>query len=101
MNKRTFIAATTLAISIIAPMQTEAANTYTVQSGDTLSKIATKYSISVTQLKEWNQLSRDQIYVGQQLIVSKATEMKKGAQPLTWFCLCSYQDFWLLQSDLR
>lgn len=79
MNKWTFIAATTFTISIIAPMQIEATNTYTVQAGDTLSKIAVKYAITVSQLKEWNQLSRDQIFVGQQLIVSKATEIKKGA----------------------
>lgn len=78
MNKWTFVAATTFTISLVAPLQTEATNTYTVQSGDTLSKIATKYSVSVSQLKEWNQLSRDQLSIGQQLIVSKAIEKKKG-----------------------
>lgn len=79
MNKWTFIVATTFTISLIAPMQIEATNTYTVQAGDTLSKIAGKYAITVSQLKEWNQLSRDQIFAGQQLIVSNATEIKKGA----------------------
>ena len=80
MNKWTFIAATALTVSVFAPMQTEAAtNTYTVQSGDTLSKIAAKYAVSISQLKEWNQLSRDQLSIGQQLIVSKAIEKKKGA----------------------
>lgn len=79
MKKWSFIVATTLAISLVAPMQTEATNTYIVQNGDTLSKIASKYSVTVSQLKEWNQLSSEQIFVGQRLIISKATEIKKGA----------------------
>ncbi|SFK09297.1 LysM repeat-containing protein, partial [Marinilactibacillus piezotolerans] len=43
---------------------------YKVKSGDTLSGLAKKYDTSVSQLKEWNQLKSDMIYVGQVLIVN-------------------------------
>lgn len=76
MKKWAFIAATTLSISICAPLHTDASTTYTVQKGDSLLKIATKFSITVAQLKEWNQLSSDYIYVGQTLIVKKISKNK-------------------------
>jgi len=45
--------------------------TYTVKSGDALSTIAEKYKVTVTQLKNWNNLSGNNIRVGQKLIVSQ------------------------------
>ena len=44
-------------------------NTYEVVKGDTLSKIASKYGVSVDQLKDWNNLSSDLIEIGQVLTV--------------------------------
>lgn len=44
-----------------------ASSTYTVQSGDTLWKIATANNISVQDLKTWNTLTSDSIYVNQTL----------------------------------
>ena len=46
-------------------------NTYTVKSGDTLSKIANKHSITVSQLMSWNDLSNTIIYPAQVLKVTK------------------------------
>lgn len=48
-----------------------ASNTYTVKSGDTLSKIAKTYHITVTQLKSWNHLSNDIIHPKQVLTISQ------------------------------
>lgn len=45
--------------------------TYTVKSGDALSTIAERYKVTVSQLKEWNNLSSSNIRVGQKLIVSQ------------------------------
>jgi len=42
---------------------------YTVTSGDTLSGIALANKASIAQLKQWNNLSSDLIFVGQQLTV--------------------------------
>lgn len=44
--------------------------TYTVVSGDTLSKIAQAHSVSVDDLRKWNHLHSDILQVGQELVVS-------------------------------
>lgn len=58
------------------PVQTPAANTqssaYTVAAGDTLSKIARKYSVSVDNLREWNALKSNTLHVGQILQVASS-----------------------------
>jgi LysM repeat protein len=46
------------------------ASDYTVVSGDTLSKIAKKNSVSVDDLRKWNGLHSDMLKVGQVLKVS-------------------------------
>ncbi|MBU8666904.1 LysM peptidoglycan-binding domain-containing protein [Virgibacillus pantothenticus] len=45
--------------------------TYVVKSGDTLSEIAAKYKVSVSNLKRWNNLRSDLIVVGQKLSIGK------------------------------
>ncbi len=45
---------------------------YTIEAGDNLIKIANKHKITVSQLKEWNQLTNDTIRIGQKLIVGKS-----------------------------
>lgn len=42
---------------------------HTVARGDTLSKIAQRYSVSVDQLREWNGLQGDRIEVGQVILI--------------------------------
>lgn len=46
-------------------------STYTVKSGDTLSGIASKHGISLSNLMSWNNLSTTLIYPGNKLTVSK------------------------------
>ena len=46
------------------------ASTYTVQKGDTLTKISSKYQTSVPKLKELNGLTSDRIYANQTLTVT-------------------------------
>ncbi|MBW7935794.1 MAG: LysM peptidoglycan-binding domain-containing protein [Flavobacteriales bacterium] len=40
-----------------------------ILKGETLGKIALKYHVSVDEIKKWNQLKSDLIYVGQQLTI--------------------------------
>jgi LysM repeat protein len=42
---------------------------YSVSKGDTLSRIARMYGVSVSSLKSANSLSSDRIYVGQKLVI--------------------------------
>ena len=42
---------------------------YTVRPGDTLSKIATHFNITVEQLKSWNHLTSSRLVVGRRLVV--------------------------------
>lgn len=44
---------------------------YTVKKGDTLTKIANKYHVTVNDLKKWNKLKNDHIDVGQKLTIKK------------------------------
>jgi phosphate transport system substrate-binding protein len=44
--------------------------TYTVSKGDTLGTIAKKYSVSVADLKKWNNLSSDNVKIDEVLKVS-------------------------------
>lgn len=43
---------------------------YTIKSGDTLGKIAKQFGITIQQIKTWNNLNSDLIYVGQKLKVT-------------------------------
>lgn len=47
-----------------------ASKRYKVAKGDTLSRIAEKFSVSVKQLQEWNHLSGTMLRIGQELQVS-------------------------------
>lgn len=44
---------------------------YKIKKGDTLSKIAAKYHVSVANLKKWNNLKSDNIREGKTLIIKK------------------------------
>lgn len=45
--------------------------TYRVKSGDYLGKIASKYHVSVAQLKKWNHLRSNNLKIGQVLVIYK------------------------------
>lgn len=59
---------------------TEATTEYTVVSGDTLGKIASKYDVTVSQLKAWNNLNSDLIVVGHTLSLQAPAQ---SAEPAT------------------
>lgn len=48
------------------------ASTYTVKSGDSLSAIAFKHNVSISNLMKWNNLNSTLIYPGNKFVVSKS-----------------------------
>lgn len=52
------------------------AKVHTVQSGETLTKIAAKYKVSIQQLIKWNAIKNNKIEIGQQLVVSGNVSLK-------------------------
>lgn len=51
-----------------------AEGTHLVKSGETISQIADLYNVTITQLREWNQLTSDDIYPGLGLKLSQPTK---------------------------
>ncbi len=56
--------------------------TYVVVKGDTLTKIAKQYNANVAQLKEWNNLKTDTIYVGQTLKIGNYVTTIELGEPV-------------------
>jgi membrane-bound lytic murein transglycosylase D len=52
-----------------APAAQPTKKTYTVRSGDTLSEIASRYGVGLSELQRWNRISGTRIYVGQKLTI--------------------------------
>jgi LysM repeat protein len=53
---------------------------YRVQSGDTLSAIAMKTGVRMEQIRSWNKLQNDRIYVGQTLALKGPSAILSGAR---------------------
>ena len=51
--------------------RTSTTQKYKIKKGDTLTKIASKYHVKVSDLKKWNKLKSDRIREGQILIIKK------------------------------
>lgn len=49
--------------------ETGSSTVYTVKSGDTLSRIASQYGVTVANIKQWNNLKSDLILIGQKLTI--------------------------------
>jgi len=63
--------------------ETKKAKTYTVKSGDNLTEIADKFGVSVSDLKNWNDLDGDTIFEGQVLKLYAPTKDKKDTKKST------------------
>jgi len=79
---------TSLLILMIMPIKAE--EEYTIVRGDTLTKIAKEYDVTVQELMDANNLRSDLIFIGQKLVipsevsqVSKQLEMEEVEKPIT------------------
>lgn len=60
--------------------QTGSAKIYKVKDGETLSAIATKFDVTVSELQEWNELNGTKIVEGQMLVIDKRLTAMKAAK---------------------
>ncbi len=68
--------------SVVKPTQPQnESEKYTVKAGDTLSKIASKYSMTIHQLKTINHLTTDTIYLGQSLVIDSSLQSTETSIP--------------------
>lgn len=54
---------------------------YKVKSGDYLGRIASKYRVTVTQLKKWNNLKSNNLRIGQKLVIYRNVPKKPAPAP--------------------
>ena len=54
--------------------------THQIQYGDTLFNISTRYDVKITDLRDWNNLSSDLIFIGETIAV-KASAAKTNSSP--------------------
>lgn len=66
-----------------APSTPSGRKSYSVIRGDYLYNIATDYGVTVNQLKEWNNLSSNYIYVGDKLYVEAPAASTPAPKPTT------------------
>ncbi len=58
-------------MEVVKPAGLSTTKTHEVQPKEGLFGIARKYNVSVNEIKEWNQLSSNELRLGQQLIIAK------------------------------
>ncbi|MBM7703822.1 3D domain-containing protein [Metabacillus iocasae] len=81
MKKFIFTLGTTALLSSSFAIGASAHETYQVQKGDTLWKIAQNHNVSIDQLKENNQLSNDLIFPNQEITISTIKEVTHTVKP--------------------
>ena len=72
-------AATTTPTTSVTPAKPASQTTIKVKSGDTLWGLSVKYKTTIAQLKSWNHLNSDTIFIGQNLIVSQSAGSSTGS----------------------
>jgi len=83
-HRPTTLLALFMAFTLALPLSLEAQSerqTHIVRQGETLFSISRQYSITVNQLREWNNLRGNQISVGQRLIVSPSGQAPAPQTP--------------------
>ena len=88
-SKKTFFASSTLFASVAflalnAPnILVQAADVHTVSHGEYLYVIAQKYGVTVENIREWNNLTSDDLYTGDQLIVTPVEAVSETTSQVT------------------
>ena len=82
---------------------------YTVRSGDVLGSIAQRHGVSVSKLKEWNNLKTDRIQVGEKLTIIKnqknqgttSNSTKSESQQYVYYTVKAGDSLWKIASQFE
>lgn len=87
-----FLSTAMLAVILVVCLSTTAwaAGVYTVKSGDSLWAISKTNGLTVTQLKQYNSLSSDTIYIGQKLTLTPAVKYIVKSGDTLWLISQKY-----------
>ena len=84
MKQEKMIRTTIMATALLMAATANANNvSHVVASGEVLGAIASRYDVTVEEIREWNDLSGDLIRAGQTLTVESATRTDRGASSST------------------
>ncbi|XKH50437.1 LysM peptidoglycan-binding domain-containing protein [Chryseomicrobium palamuruense] len=83
MKKVTYSVLGTTALSLMLYAQSAEASTYEVKSGDSLWKVAQAHKVTITNLKQWNNLTSDMIHPNQTLKVASTATAPSTTPPVT------------------
>jgi membrane-bound lytic murein transglycosylase D len=89
-----------------SPSKEEQRIVYTVKSGDVLGSIAQRHGVSVSKLKEWNNLKSDRIQVGEKLTIIKnqsttSNRSKSESQQYVYYTVKSGDSLWKIASQFE
>lgn len=83
MKKLTFSVLAVSSLSIAIGAADAEASSYKVKSGDSLWKIASNHNISLSNLKQWNNLNTDTIFPNQVLVIDAIKPVKQVKSSLS------------------
>ncbi len=71
MHRKSAVISFFLALTfLLAGASVACADEYTVQAGDTLWSIATRHGVTVDEVRTWNNMTGDTVFVGQTLVIA-------------------------------
>ncbi len=81
--KPTIVAPPKPTTAVVAPAENNVPMRHVVAQGETLFRISKNFNVDVNDVKQWNNLSSDDVKIGQTLIINKGVKSEVGVGQVT------------------